>query len=122
MAKCIGTVVNQNRPLCNMGLVAKSYAESTLSMMLGAWLIFTESYAKILDASLLSTQQKQINIEWVDDASTLHPSKYVHVKLVDPVADAWILGAVVGSCIRRSTPSSLMMFLFICCACRRTGW
>ena len=37
-------------------------------MMLGAWLIFTESYGKILDVSLLSTQQKEINIEWVDDA------------------------------------------------------
>lgn len=68
VSQCIGTVVNQNRPLCNLGLVAKSYAESTLSMMLGAWLIFTESYGKILDASLLSSQQKEINIEWVDDA------------------------------------------------------
>lgn len=68
VSQCIGTVVNQNRPLCNLGLVAKSYAESTLSMMLGAWLIFTESYGKILDASLLATQKTEINIEWVDDA------------------------------------------------------
>lgn len=56
VVNCVGTVVNQNRPLCNIGLVAKSYAESTLSMMMGAWLIFTESYDKILDASLLGPQ------------------------------------------------------------------
>jgi hypothetical protein len=47
--------------------MAKSYAESTLSMMLGAWLIFTESYAKILDAALLGPNA-EVNIEWVDDA------------------------------------------------------
>jgi hypothetical protein len=68
VARCIGTVVNQNRPLCNLGLMAKSQVEETLSMMLGAWLIFTESYGKILDVSLLNTQQKLLNIEWVDDA------------------------------------------------------
>lgn len=69
VSQCIGTVVNQNRPLCNMGLVAKSYAETTLSMMMGAWLIFTESYSKILDASLLPRSgNEEVNIEWVDDA------------------------------------------------------
>jgi hypothetical protein len=67
VVNCVGTIVNQNRPLCNIGLVAKSYGESSLSMMLGAWLIFTESYSKILDAALLG-QQAEVNIEWVDDA------------------------------------------------------
>jgi len=64
---CVGTVVNQNRPLCNVGLVMKSYMEGMLSMSLGAWLVFTESYSSILDAALLGPSSS-VNIEWVDDA------------------------------------------------------
>jgi hypothetical protein len=67
VTQCVGTIVNQNRPLCNIGLMAKSYGESTLSMMLGAWLIFTESYGKILDAALVGPSA-EVNMEWVDDA------------------------------------------------------
>lgn len=67
VVQCVGTVVNQNRPLCNVGLVMKSYMESMLSMTLGAWLIFTESYTRILDAALLGPTSNT-NIEWVDDA------------------------------------------------------
>jgi hypothetical protein len=63
----VGTVVNQNRPLCNVGLVMKSYMEGTLSMTLGAWLVFTESYTGILDAALLGPSAST-SIEWVDDA------------------------------------------------------
>lgn len=70
VVQCVGTVVNQNRPLCNVGLVMKSYAESVLSMVLGGWLVFTESYSNILDASLLGNQGRDAGakIEWVDDA------------------------------------------------------
>jgi hypothetical protein len=67
VVSCIGTVVNQNRPLCNLGLVLKSYTESTLSMVLGAWLIFTETYTAILDSALLGPSSRT-DIEWVDDA------------------------------------------------------
>ena len=67
VVSCIGTVVNQNRPLCNLGLVLKSYTEGTLSMILGAWLIFTETYTSIMDASLVGPSDRT-DIEWVDDA------------------------------------------------------
>ena len=67
VVSCIGTVVNQNRPLCNIGLVLKSYAESSLSMILGAWLVFTETYTDVLDAALLGPSRNS-RIEWVDDA------------------------------------------------------
>lgn len=63
---CIGTVVNQNRPLCNVGLVMKSHLEGILSMMMGAWLIFRETYTTILDAALLGPSNSKM-IEWVDD-------------------------------------------------------
>jgi hypothetical protein len=48
--------------------VLKSYTEGTLSMTLGAWLIFTETYTTILDASLTGANEGGLNIEWVDDA------------------------------------------------------
>ena len=67
VVQCVGTVVNQNRPLCNVGLVIKSYMEGVLAMTLGAWLVFTESYTGLLDAALLGPSQST-NIEWVDDA------------------------------------------------------
>lgn len=57
----------QNRPLCNVGLVLKSYMEGVLSMTLGAWLVFTESYTGILDAALLGPSESASN-QWVDDA------------------------------------------------------
>ena len=66
IASCIGTVMNQNRPLCNTGLVLKSYTEGTLSMILGAWLIFTQTYTTMLGAALIGPP-KGTNIEWVDD-------------------------------------------------------
>lgn len=67
VVKCVGTIVNQNRPLCNIGLVMASYAESSLLMMMGAWTIFTETYGKILDAALIGPQNS-LRVEWVDDA------------------------------------------------------
>ena len=67
VVQCIGTVVNQNRPLCNVGLVLKSYMDGILSVTLGAWLVFTESYTKIMDAALLGPSESA-DIEWVDDA------------------------------------------------------
>jgi hypothetical protein len=67
VVKCVGTVVNQNRPLCNIGLVMASYAETSLLMMMGAWIIFTETYGKILDAALIGPQNT-LQLEWVDDA------------------------------------------------------
>ena len=64
----LGFAEKQNRPLCNVGLVLKSYMEGVLAMTLGAWLVFTESYTTILDAALLGPTQQSVNIEWVDDA------------------------------------------------------
>jgi hypothetical protein len=67
VVKCVGTVVNQNRPLCNIGLLMASYTETSLLMMMGAWTIFTETYSKILDAALIGPQNS-LQVEWVDDA------------------------------------------------------
>ena len=67
IVRCVGTIVNQNRPLCNIGLVLASHAETSLLMMMGAWTIFTETYTKILDAALIGPSNS-MTVEWVDDA------------------------------------------------------
>jgi hypothetical protein len=67
VVNCIGTVVNQIRPLCNLGLSLQSSTNEMISLTLGAWMIFTESYSSILGMSLKGAGNK-ISIEWVDDA------------------------------------------------------
>ena len=69
ITRCVGTIVNQNKPLCNIGLTLQSLAEQSLSMTLGSWIIFTESYDKLLKVSLEPEGfQRRFDIEWVDDA------------------------------------------------------
>ena len=74
VVRCVGTVVNQNRPLCNIGLVMASHAESSLLMMMGAWTIFTETYGKILDAALLGPS-KSLQVSF---PLSSHPPKQNH--------------------------------------------
>jgi hypothetical protein len=66
VVNCIGTTVNQMRPLCNLGLVLQSNSNEMISLALGAWLAFAESYATILRLSLTGT--KKVSVEYVDDA------------------------------------------------------
>lgn len=48
VAKCIGTPVNLNRPLCGVGLVMKSYSSLTLESVKGAYTIFSEMFFVML--------------------------------------------------------------------------
>lgn len=57
VTRCIGTVVSQNRPLCNLGLTIQSLTEESITLTLGAWLVFTETYTQILRLSLDKTSQ-----------------------------------------------------------------
>jgi hypothetical protein len=68
IVNCIGTVVNQIRPLCNLGLSLASTTNEMLALTLGAWMIFTDSYSSILKMSLQKEAQDKLAIEWVDDA------------------------------------------------------
>jgi hypothetical protein len=67
VVNCIGTVVNQIKPLCNLGLTLQSNTNEMISLTLGAWMVFTESYSSILEISLVGAGN-QLKIEWVDDA------------------------------------------------------
>lgn len=72
VARCIGTVVNQRYFLCDAGLAMQSLADQAVSQTLGAWLIFTDTYAEILRLSLASPGAHGdvggFDVEWVDDA------------------------------------------------------
>jgi hypothetical protein len=66
IVRCIGTVVNQVRPLCNIGLLAQSLADQVISLGLATWLAFSESYANLLRISL--TKDRTATLLFVDDA------------------------------------------------------
>lgn len=76
VVRCIGTVVNQKYFLCDVGLAVQSMAEQVVSLMLGAWLVFTETYTDILRMGLNSAssggrekiRKQGISIDWADDA------------------------------------------------------
>jgi hypothetical protein len=66
VVNCIGTVVNQIKPLCNVGLSLQSSTNELIALTLGAWTVFTESYSSILKISLIETENT-LKVEWVDD-------------------------------------------------------
>ena len=68
--KCIGSVVVQNRPLCNIGLTLKNILDLLLSSVQMAWLQITETLELrlsqvILPPSQWDTISKQL--AWIDD-------------------------------------------------------
>lgn len=52
LARCVGTVVNQKYFLCDVGLGLQSLADQGIAQMLGAWLVFTETYSDVLKIAL----------------------------------------------------------------------
>lgn len=110
VVRCIGTVVNQARPLCNMGLSMQSAFETMLSLLRGAWLIGSETYIDLLQ---LSTRQRAtdgdtITIAWADDAfyGTMCSSKDA---LAQSVA---IVTSVIGERIRFAYRLVTLQFVF----------
>lgn len=66
--RCIGTTVNVERPLCNVGTSLQSVLEQGVSILLGGWVTFTETYRTILKFSLRpETLEEGLRVEWVDD-------------------------------------------------------
>ena len=69
VTKCIGTVVNLNKPLCNIGMSVQSGMDTSIAGVLGVWLLFAESYSVVLQLSLdTTTRFKNLEIESVDDS------------------------------------------------------
>lgn len=70
VTRCIGTVVNQHRPLCNAGLAVQSATQMSIASLSSGWNILTQSFTDILGLSMRTTETSpgsEINIEWFDE-------------------------------------------------------
>ena len=67
IVNCVGSTVNLERPLCNLGLMMQSKVNKGLVLAQSAWSVFTESYSQLLQITL---QRSSLDLEaqWVDDA------------------------------------------------------
>ncbi|EKX36199.1 hypothetical protein GUITHDRAFT_117723 [Guillardia theta CCMP2712] len=65
VARCIGTEVNFQRPLCAMGSVVSKMLRQSLITMQNVYLIFAQSMALIVDASTGQITNRVV-IEWPD--------------------------------------------------------
>lgn len=66
--KCIGTAVNQKKPLCNVGASLQKAIEVQIAASLGVWITFVESYGTVLDLSFDIGESKRLSIESIDDS------------------------------------------------------
>ena len=65
IARCVGTMVNQRRPLCGIGMTMRNVLAFVVEQSRGMWSILTETMADILG---LGFGDREVNIEWPDDA------------------------------------------------------
>lgn len=62
--KCVGTPVNLNRPLCDVGLLLKSYGSLYVSYVQGAYIVFSGVIISVMDVAA----NKKLELTWPDDA------------------------------------------------------
>lgn len=48
LARCIGTMVHQRRPLCAVGMNLQAVLEQHMSLVIGAWLIISETVVEVV--------------------------------------------------------------------------
>lgn len=65
LVRCIGTLVNEIRPLCALGLTLSSFGTQALEFYQGAWVILAEMLVLVLRLGL--NPGNSLNIEWVED-------------------------------------------------------
>jgi hypothetical protein len=66
VARCIGTMVHQRRPLCSIGMNLAATVQNLLSLTEGAWLIISETMAGVL--ALSGGVAPPSSISWPDQA------------------------------------------------------
>ena len=64
LARCIGTMVHQRRPLCAIGMNLQAVLEQQLSLVQGAWLIISETVVEVL--ALGGGVAPPTSIDWPD--------------------------------------------------------
>jgi hypothetical protein len=65
LVRCIGTLVNEMRPLCAIGQTLAYKGTESLQSVYAAWVVIAEMLCTTLKVSLVSTTS--LNIEWPDD-------------------------------------------------------
>jgi hypothetical protein len=66
LARCIGTMVHQQRPLCAIGMYLESLIRQDLSMVEGAWLVVSESVVGIIGTA--GGVNPPTSVNWPDQA------------------------------------------------------
>lgn len=67
IARCIGTLTNQNRPLCGIGQTGQAVFMTMISMQNAAWNMFVETIATVIGLSLTNRESTEVRVEWIDD-------------------------------------------------------
>jgi hypothetical protein len=70
LAKCIGTLTNQNRPLCGIGKTGEAMFTTQVVMIEASWRMFVEGVTTIIDLSLSSSTDSNddgFQVKWIDD-------------------------------------------------------
>lgn len=70
LARCIGTLTNQNRPLCGIGKTAEALFTTQIAMIHGAYMVVVETVSTIIGFSLQKYEKddKIVIMRWMDDA------------------------------------------------------
>ena len=64
--RCVGTPINQKRPLCGVGLLLRSTGVLGVQMLQGGWTIFVEMFVLLLRLSS-ERNLNGVSLEWPDD-------------------------------------------------------
>lgn len=67
IARCIGTLTNQNRPLCGIGQTGQAVFMTMISMQNAAWNMFIETISTVIGLSLSNRGPTDVRVEWIDD-------------------------------------------------------
>jgi len=70
LMKCVGTAVNQKKPLCGVGALLKTYGSMALQGIRGGWTIFSEMLGLSLELKLLSVTE--VTLLWPEDSFLCH--------------------------------------------------
>jgi hypothetical protein len=71
IARCIGTLTNQNRPMCGIGQTGQAVLTTMIVLINSAWNIFVETLTTILGLTLAPNDDplsQSIRIKWIDDS------------------------------------------------------
>ena len=99
VGKCVGTLINQRRPLCAIGLTAKSALDITIEYYRGMYMIMAQATGTVLQITLGDV--KTFDITWPDEAffGILCVSKdaIAHLTSVFSVTVNFLVQSVLGT-------------------------